>query len=124
MGLVRVPEKNDQWSDNPLYHNNVISSIMSRNMYKLITSALNLEDTNIESESMETGEVEGVEGLYSVPQISEVVSYFSRKFSNAYMPEKDLSLNESMVPFKGKSNMKFYIPKKPVKWGVQAPLLV
>ena len=39
------------------------------------------------------------------------------------MPRKELSIDESMIGFKGKNSLKQYLPMKPTKWGFKAYLL-
>lgn len=38
------------------------------------------------------------------------------KFSST-LPAEKLSVDEQIVPFKGRSSMRTYNPKKPKKWG-------
>jgi len=73
--------------------------------------------------------------LKTALQISEVSENDSRlripgfcnrllqKFKKYYQPNKYLVIYESMVAFKGKSKMKFYIPQKPKKWGFKLHIL-
>lgn len=51
-------------------------------------------------------------------KIRPLVSHLTTKFSEIPMAEK-LVVDEQMIPFKGKSRLKVYLPSKPKKNGVQ-----
>ena len=44
-------------------------------------------------------------------------------FMRAYVPHKNLSVDESMIAFKGRLSWVQYMPKKPHKWGLKAWVL-
>lgn len=41
----------------------------------------------------------------------------------AYIPSNYLAIDEGIIPFKGKSNLKVYCPDKPTKFGIKEYLL-
>ena len=46
-----------------------------------------------------------------------------RNFKEAYIPSQDLSVDESIIGFKGRLSWIQYLPKKPTKWGIKAWVL-
>lgn len=44
MGLVKLPNERDYWSENLIFHNLFIPTIMSRDKYYLMSAALHLEE--------------------------------------------------------------------------------
>ena len=44
---------------------------------------------------------------------------FSKSFQEVYSPGKNVSVDEAMIPFKGRSSLKQYMPKKPVRRGIK-----
>ena len=52
-------------------------------------------------------------GFHQLPEIDHYWTSFARR----YRPGKELSIDEAMVAFKGRSFMKKYLPAKPIKWG-------
>ena len=38
---------------------------------------------------------------------------------SVYKPNRDMSVDEAMIPFKGRSSLKQYMPKKPIKRGIK-----
>ena len=58
--------------------------------------------------------------LYKVrPFLDRVVA----NFKGAYIPGQNLSVDESIIGFKGRLSWIQYLPKKPTKWGVKAWVL-
>ena len=53
------------------------------------------------------------------PVLDRVVS----NFMAAYIPTKDLSVDGSIISFKGRLSWVQYMPKKPHKWGLKAWVL-
>ena len=43
----------------------------------------------------------------------------SEKFASAYYPDQNLSLDESMIPWRGRVSFRMYIPSKPTKYGIK-----
>ena len=41
----------------------------------------------------------------------------SRSFLHNYRPHRENAIDKAMIPFKGRSALKQYIPMKPIKWG-------
>ena len=50
-------------------------------------------------------------------KICPVINHFNKSFSNTLSNDKLQSIDEHMVKFKGRSSMKQYVKKKPIKWG-------
>ena len=46
-----------------------------------------------------------------------------KNFKKAYNPGREVSLDESMIGFKGRLSFLQYMPKKPTKWGMKAFVL-
>ena len=50
-------------------------------------------------------------------KIRPLVDHLNSTFAQFYKPGKNLSIDESMVGFKGRSHFKQYCPKKRTQWG-------
>jgi len=46
-----------------------------------------------------------------------MISALNKRFLEVYNPTRELSVDESMIAFKGRSSMKQYNPLKPIKRG-------
>ncbi|VDI70876.1 Hypothetical predicted protein [Mytilus galloprovincialis] len=56
-------------------------------------------------------------------KIRPYLDYLQEKFEGEYYPSQNVSIDECMVPFKGRLGIKQYIKDKPNKWGIKAFLL-
>ena len=52
-------------------------------------------------------------------KVQRVLDYLVKRFRDAYTPRRELSVDETMLKFKGRLNIKQYIKIKPVKWGIK-----
>ena len=52
-----------------------------------------------------------------------LVTLLGRKFAEAFVPGKNISVNEGLVKFNGRLSFKQYMPMKPNKFGIKVWLL-
>eukprot|EP00057_Strongylocentrotus_purpuratus_P016764 XP_011671238.1 PREDICTED: piggyBac transposable element-derived protein 4-like [Strongylocentrotus purpuratus] len=70
----------------------------------------------VNNEDRDASEEEGYDPLFKIqPVIDRVCPTYQASFS----PGRDLSMDESLVPFKGRVGFKQYLPLKPTKWGIK-----
>ena len=102
----------DYWSTKWPFYNETLPSIMSGWRFELLLNNLHLND----DEKMPPRGSPHFDRLYKVrPVLDRVVDAFKVH----YKPQKNLSIDESMVGFKGRLAWIQYMPKKPRKWGIK-----
>ena len=52
-------------------------------------------------------------------KIETILKMVTSNFRSVYNLHRDVSVDEAMIPFKGRSTLKQYLPKKPVKRGIK-----
>ncbi|CAH2087013.1 unnamed protein product [Euphydryas editha] len=110
MGLHPLPDVELYWSTDPFYHNSVISAVMTCRRFKKITENLHLSDRARELQRTQVG----YDRLGKIRQIMDILN---KSFKDNCIESQTQSIDESMVKFKGRSSMKQYMPKKPIKRG-------
>ena len=55
--------------------------------------------------------------------VRPVMEYLQERFRNFYIPERELSLDEGVLPYKGRLSFKTYNPQKPDKYGIKLYIL-
>ena len=110
MGFKVQLQLYDYWSTDPLCNDPWISETMSRNRFIALNRYLHLSD----STQAPGRDMENYDPLYKVRPL---VDSLNIKFPQFFKPGKNLSIDESMIGFKGKHHFKQYCPKKPTKWG-------
>ena len=93
-----------------------LSSIMSSRRFELILRFLHLKD----SEAQPSRGQPGFSRLYKIQPFLDLLL---QSFKNLYIPSQNLSIDESMISFKGRLSFLQYLPKKPHKWGPKAWVL-
>ncbi|KAF2349106.1 PiggyBac transposable element-derived protein [Trinorchestia longiramus] len=106
MAYNRVPGVKLYWSTNIL-ENELIKKTMSRNRFEFILSKLYFNDPQKPEDSTKT--------YYT----RELVFCLKNSYQKAREDSPFLSIDESMVKFKGRSSMKQYMPMKNTKRGVK-----
>ena len=110
MGINKLPEIRDYWSSNEYLRYAPIADRISRNRFEEITRYLHFVDnTSLPSR--------GEEGYSRLQKVEPVISAMKANVKSVYHPHCQVSIDEAMIPFKGRSSMKQYLPLKPVKRG-------
>lgn len=87
MGLVKMPTIRHYWSRKPLFRNDNISKVMSRNRFELLLQLWHFSDNQNCPEG---------DRLFKVqPLIDKLIM----KFQQAYTPNSTICVDESLVPF-------------------------
>lgn len=103
-GQIRTPKIRDLFSKNPLYQHPIFPATMSGRRFLQILRCLNVNpDANVKYLSK-------VQGL---------VQMFNKNCQSSYGPRKYLSLDESLLLFRGKLHFKQYIKNKRAKYGIK-----
>ena len=111
MGLCQKPAHADYWSG--FWLTAVpFSSVISRNRFELLQTFLHF--SNVE-EQVPQGQ-DGYNPLFKIQPLFDIVNPTCEQW---YQPERDLSLDESMVKFKGRLFFRQYLPAKPTRWGIK-----
>ena len=110
MGVHRLPDVRDYWSQNPLLGVPCIAKCMSVLRFKALMRCLHLNDNT-------TAVRPGESGFDKLHKIRPLLDTVKRNSLTKYKPHRENSVDEAMVLFKGKSSFKQYIPNKPTKRG-------
>ena len=111
MGINNKPEIPDYWSTYWLTAGK-FCDVMSRNRYQLLNTFLHFND-NIERRAR------GEEGYDPLFKVRTLMNCIDPRYLSAYAPDKELSIDESMIKFKGRIFFRQYLPAKPTKWGIK-----
>ncbi|KFM82040.1 PiggyBac transposable element-derived protein 4, partial [Stegodyphus mimosarum] len=114
MGTVRMNRLQDYWKKDPLFHNAGIANSISRNRFLLILRALHF------AKNSEPGEPQPTDRLY---KIRPVIDFFNERMCEIYYPNRELSLDESMVLWRGRLLFRQYIKNKRHKYGIKLYIL-
>lgn len=114
MGNVRMKRLQDYWKRDPLFHCKAIASSMSRNRFLVVLRSLHFaENPNPATPPPE-------DRLY---KIRPVINYFNERMADVYYPGRELSLDESMVLWRGRLTFRQYIKNKKHKYGIKLYML-
>lgn len=108
MGIVKKPGLRDYWGKDPLTDTPQMRHVFSRDRFSKI-----LMNFRVVHQSKTNEE----------DPLSKIRRFIDRIIKNSnkhYIPSKNLSLDESMIAFKGRHKFKVYMPKKPTKHGFKA----
>ena len=89
---------------------------MSSRRFELILRFLHLNDSDKQPRRDETGH----DKMYKLQPFLELVV---KRFKESYIPAQRLSIDESIIGFKGRRSFLQYLPRKPHKWGMKTWVL-
>ena len=96
MGLVREPEIRDYWSNDDTFHYSPVAGRISRHRFEEISRCL---QTGIDNRQLPA---RGTPGHHRLQRVKPVIDAIRNRFSAVYNPGVNISVDEAMVPFKGK----------------------
>ncbi|KAL5499306.1 hypothetical protein EMCRGX_G010695 [Ephydatia muelleri] len=112
MGLVRFPELEDYWKNDPYFNYPPISDKISRTRFRHISQFMHFVDNDV---LPTRGEV----GYDRLGKIKPIITGIADAIQAAYSPGKEVSVDEAMIPFQGRSSLKQFLPLKPIKRGIK-----
>ena len=99
MDVNKLPEKRDYWSNSEYLHYSPISDRITRDCFEQITRYLHFVDNDILP-------ARGEEGYFRTQKVDPVISALKQNSQAAYYPNREVSIDEAMISFKGRSSMK------------------
>lgn len=105
MGVVKLPSLDDYWKKDPLLHYHPIASKISRDRYRDIRKYIHFVDNTTLSPS-------GSAGSDRLAKIRPLLTQITNKCQELYDPHKDVSVDEAMIKFQGRSTLKTVCPQK------------
>lgn len=107
MSLVKLSSSHLYWKGK--IHCPMVSEVMSRDRWEEIKPNLHFSDNNNNLPANDPN----YDKLF---KIRPLITHRITKFCDIPKPQR-LCVDEQMVPFKGVSSLKQYLPGKPSKWG-------
>ena len=112
MAIVHLPSIYDYWKKDEIYHYAPIASRISRDRFFKLHRYIHFCDN---SSLAPPGSPE----YDKLGKIQPIIDMLSTAFYEVFSPQKNLSVDEAMIPFKGRSALKQYMPLKPIKRGIK-----
>lgn len=110
MGIHQLPQLENYWSSDPLLGLPAVWNVIASKKFKKITEMIHLNDNTKNPPRTDASH----DKLHKVRPLIEILG---TRLTTLYKPSGYLSADESMIPFKGRSSLKQYMPMKPVKRG-------
>ena len=113
MSITVLPRTRYYWSLN--FGNDRICNIMSRNRFEQVKRFVHFNDNTAMP-------VRGEQNFDKLFKVRPLVTHLCQKFNDIPFAQS-LCIDEQMIPFKGNSSLKQYIPSKPHKYGYKVFVL-
>lgn len=114
MGTIRLNRLQDYWKQHRLFNLPTFSNFMSRDRFMVILRCLHF------NKNPEPSQAKPTDRLF---KIRPIIDYFNSRMIEIYYPGKELSLDESIVLWRGRLVFRQYIQNKKHKYGVKLYLL-
>ena len=107
MDLIHVPELEDYWRVSWVSEIPCFSPILSRDRFEPIFWMLHVGRPAPGRQR-------------KIDMVKPILNILFTKFQSSYNMGCNISIDETMVGFRGRFAAKQYMPKKPQKWGIKA----
>ena len=116
MGILKKPGIEMYWSKDPLFSTPIFTAIMTRNRFKLILKFLHFNNNRNAPRPNDPN----ADKLY---KLRPLLDHLYEKFQEVYTPNKYISIDESLLLWKGRLSFKQYIPLKRARFGIKTFML-
>jgi hypothetical protein len=113
MGQNLKPSLNQYWSREKILLTPIYNETMPFSRFKMINRFIRLSSINDEQTKSSPQDEN------PLIKIQYVIDYFIKKFEDNYTPSQNISIDESIMKYKGRLRMKQYIPSKASKVGIK-----
>ncbi|KAM4045341.1 piggyBac transposable element-derived protein 4-like [Anomaloglossus baeobatrachus] len=112
MGLVKKPSIRSYWSNSPVYATPMFPAVIPRSRYEILMRFWHFNDN---SQCLPRNAPEH-DRLY---KLRPIIEEFTETFLRIYTPTQNISIDESLVKFKGRLHLKQFIPSKRARFGIK-----
>lgn len=112
MSVVNLPERSMYWSTDWLFGQYFVPNVMTRDRFDKISQYLHCNDSSLNPPTGQPGH----DLLHHIRPVHDIILH--QCLSN-YNPNRDQSVDEAMVKFRGRLSFKQYLPLKPIKHGIK-----
>lgn len=100
----------EHWSTDILLFAPIFGNLMSRNRFTTILGMLHFSTSNMNINDS---------SISKLFKIENVINHARNKYRTIMTPYKNMCIDESIVPFKGRLSFKQYLPKKRNRFGIK-----
>ncbi len=108
MGLVQMPKLDYYWSKSQLYGSKIIQNTISRDKFELLLKFLHFSNNNEKDASEDR-----------LVKLNPLLNLLKARFKSVYIPGSVVTIDETMVPWRGRLSFRQYVPGKAHKYGVK-----
>ena len=116
MGLVRKPNIEMYWTSDPFTKTPFFGKLMSRDRFTALLANLHVDD---DTENPPFVSALPNNGHDPLAKMRSFINMLDRNFLSVYKPERDISIDEGCMPWKGRLRFKQYNPSKPARFHVK-----
>ena len=113
MGINKLPTLHHFWKKDSTFRYSRIADRISRNSFLEISRFLHFMDNSLYNTTMTDPSYD------RLWKLRPLITAHSKSFVDSYSPQSCMAIDEAIILFKGRSAMKQYIPKKPIKRGLK-----
>ena len=106
MGIIQLPELEDYWKTSWVCQIPFFRNVLPRDRFQEVFWMLHVGTAGSTPKKID--------------KVKPLLDALLPRFQQLYKPSKNLSIDETMVGFRGRFGSKQYMPQKPTKWGIKA----
>lgn len=116
MAMNHLPSIDDYWKRDPFLRYSPVADRISRDRFRELSRYLHFADNDLLVPR-------GSPGHDRLGKVRPIIDHLSSRFTEMYQPHCEVSVDEAMIKFQGRSSLKQYMPLKPVKRGIKVWVL-